>query len=80
MIGEPNASWGKGDSKFSWGGQGYYENSGMVYGKIMEWENAFRSDFPYFFPFKFRLFGSDADDIEIYLDDKGLISNIEMPN
>ncbi len=81
LLGEPNASWGKGDSKFTLlGKQEYYENSGMAYGENMDWENALHPDFPYFFPFKFRLFGPDGDDIVIYLDDQGLVLNIEMPN
>ncbi|MCK9555102.1 hypothetical protein M0R36_04725 [bacterium] len=80
ILGKPDYSWNKGEPEFTiFGKQKYYENSGMAYGKIMDWENAFYSDFPYFYPFKFRLFGPGKDDISIYFNGKDRISKIEMP-
>lgn len=80
LLGEPAYTWKKGNPEVTFfGKQAYYENSGMAYGKIMNWKNPFYSNFPYFYPFKFRFFGSDEDDILIYLNEEGRISEIEMP-
>ena len=79
LLGDPDYTWRKGSKKFTfWGKQQYYENSGIGYGKIMDWKNAFQSNFPFFYPFRFR-FGPWQDDILLYLDDNGLIDKIEMP-
>lgn len=80
ILGKPDYSWNKGEPKFTiFGNQKYYENSGAAYGRIMDWENAFYSDFPYFYPFKFRLFGPGEDDISICFNGEDRISKIEIP-
>ena len=73
-LGKPNYTWSK-------GGSGFFanHNSGVAYGGIMDWKNAFHSEPPYFYPFRFRLFTSDKDDIDIILDNEGLVSNIKIP-
>ena len=46
------------------------------YGSMFDWDDAFSKDFPYFFPFKFRLFGPYGDDIKIFFNKSGCISSI----
>jgi len=57
----------------------FHENSGMAYGKILDWENAISTHYPYFYPFKFRLFYPHKGDILIYLNENDQISKIETP-
>jgi hypothetical protein len=75
IMGEPNASWDR--------QKAFMTNRemppGFAYGKSMDWGNAFHSDFPFFFPFRIRLFGPDADDIVVEFDDKWIVTEIRHP-
>ena len=49
-------------------------------GKVFDWQDCFYSEFPYFFPFKFRLFGPDPDeDVKIEFDSSGRVELISLP-
>ena len=78
ILGQPISSWNIGEHKFSIFGNARHENSGMVYGKMMDWKNPFSSEFPFIFPFELRLFNSTTDgDIVIHLNEKGVVLDIE---
>jgi len=80
IMGKPNYIWNKADPKSGICGKpGSRANSGVAYGGIMDWRNAFFSEFPFFYPFRFRLFSPDDDDIVICLDDKNVVSYIRIP-
>jgi len=50
-----------------------------AYGKRFEWQHSLHSEFPYFWPLKFRLFGPDADDVEVEFDSTGRVSRVSTP-
>jgi hypothetical protein len=50
-----------------------------AYGRRFDWQHCFYSEFPYFFPFKVRLFGPEADDIEVEFDSAGRVSRVRTP-
>jgi hypothetical protein len=51
-----------------------------AYGKVFDWQDCFYSEFPYFFPFKFRLFGPDPErDVKIEFDSTGRVELISLP-
>ncbi|MDB6027476.1 MAG: hypothetical protein JWM68_3699 [Verrucomicrobiales bacterium] len=47
--------------------------------KIQQFRYAFSSEFPYFSPFRFRLFGPDDDDIAVEFDTKGRVFVVKIP-
>ncbi len=75
VMGEPNASWDR-QKKFM---SNQEMPAGFAYGKAMDWRNAFHSEFPFFFPFRFRLFGPDREDIVVEFNDDWIVMGIRMP-
>lgn len=49
-----------------------------AYGRVFEWNVA--TEFPFFWPFKFRLFGPDSDDFAIEFDANGQVQRLVMPS
>jgi hypothetical protein len=74
-MGDPDASWDRGET-FFWNAD---MPPGFAYGKTMDWGNAFHSQFPYFCPFRIRLFGPDSDDVVIEFDDNWIVTGIKTP-
>ncbi|MEW6078740.1 MAG: hypothetical protein AB1724_13070 [Thermodesulfobacteriota bacterium] len=72
-IGEPCVTFPKG-SKHLFGSERQHKE--LVYGSIFDWKNAFLKEPPFFFPFKFRLFGPYSDDLVIVIDDKDRVLEI----
>ena len=50
-----------------------------AYGRRFDWRHCFHSEFPFFWPLKFRLFGPDADDVEVEFDSMGRVSRVSTP-
>ena len=50
-----------------------------AYGSRLELRRPFRSDFPYFFRVRWRLFRPDIDDVAIEFDSSGRVSKITIP-
>jgi hypothetical protein len=50
-----------------------------AYGGSITLRDAFHSNFPYFFPFKLRLFGPHSDDVAIQFDKSGRVLHIRIP-
>jgi hypothetical protein len=50
-----------------------------AYGRRFDWQHCFHSDFPFFWSLKFRLFGPDADDVEVEFDSTGRVSRVSTP-
>src|SRR6266850_2205032 len=50
-----------------------------AYGKRFDWQDCFLSKFPYFWPFKVRLFGPESDDVEVEFDSTGRVSRVLIP-
>lgn len=48
------------------------------YGSSFDWENCFVDEFPYFFPFRIRIFGPHHDDLVIEFDDQGNVSAVKL--
>jgi hypothetical protein len=49
-----------------------------VYGSSLE-EHPFHSEFPYFWPFRFRIFGPDTDDVVIVFSSREKVSKVVIP-
>jgi len=75
VMGEPDASWDRQKEFMS----NQEMPAGFAYGKTMDWSNAFHSEFPFFLPFRIRLFGPDRDDIVVEFDDDWIVTGIRMP-
>lgn len=81
LLGKGQGTWKKGE-KTGLGLFGIhfsYQDDVIAYGKIVDWSDPFFSEFPYFFPFRIRLFGPDENDFIIHFDEKGLINKVEIP-
>ena len=50
-----------------------------AYGSKFDWDHCLQKKFPYFLPFRLRLFGPDGDDVAICFDEKGRVSDINVP-
>jgi hypothetical protein len=50
-----------------------------AYGKRFDWQHCFYSEFPYFCPLKFRIFGPAADDVAVEFDSAGRVVRISRP-
>lgn len=50
-----------------------------AYGKRFDWQHCFHSEFPFFWPLKFRLFGPDGDDVEVEFDSTGRVTRVSTP-
>jgi hypothetical protein len=50
-----------------------------AYGSTFQFKNCFSKKFPYFFPFRLRIFGTDKNEISIVFDDKGNVQHIKNP-
>ena len=50
-----------------------------AYGRRFDWRHCFHSEFPFFWPLKFRLFGPDADDVEVEFDSSGRVHRVSTP-
>jgi hypothetical protein len=50
-----------------------------AYGTTFEFSDCFFSEFPFFYPFRFRLFGPDADDVGVEFDSSGKVSDVSIP-
>ena len=50
-----------------------------AYGKRFDWQHCLHSDFPFFWPLKVRLFGPDADDVEVEFDSTGRVRRVLTP-
>ena len=50
-----------------------------AYGSRLDLRQPFCSEFPYFYPFRLRLFKPDSDDVAIEFDSGGRISKIVIP-
>jgi hypothetical protein len=75
IMGEPNASWDRQKQFMS----NEEMSPSFAYGKTMDWVNAFYSDFPFFCPFRIRLFGPGHDDMVVEFDDNGIVTGIRVP-
>lgn len=75
FMGEPNASWDR-RKTFFWNVE---MPAGFAYGKTMDWGNAFHSEFPFFLPFRIRLFGPYSDDFVVEFDDSWIVTGISIP-
>lgn len=76
VMGEPDASWGR-QKQFM---TNVEMPPGFAYGKTMDWGNAFYADFPFFCPFRIRLFGPCHDDIVVAFDDNGIVTGVRAHN
>jgi len=74
ILGQPNSTFAKGSGLFT-----ASKHRELAYGSTFEWKNAFGLEPPFFFPFKFRLFGPYSDDIVIALDDSDIVLSVEVP-
>ena len=72
-LGEPSIIIPKGKKSFL---SVSSEECYAFYGSAFDWDDAFSKDFPYFYPFKFRLFGPYGDDVEIFFNASGHVSSI----
>jgi hypothetical protein len=50
-----------------------------AYGRKLNLRHPFLSKFPYFYPFRFRMFSPDSDDVAIEFDASGKVSKISIP-
>ena len=50
-----------------------------AYGSRLELRQPFISEFPYFFPFRIRLFRPDSDDVVVEFDSGGRVSKLIIP-
>jgi hypothetical protein len=50
-----------------------------AYGSRLDLRHAFQSEFPYFYPFRFRLFAPDADDVAIEFNSSGKVTKVNIP-
>lgn len=82
ILGQPDAAFTKGSGLLDGALFGLFPISPerWAYGSMFDWENAFRNEFPYFYPFRFRLFGPDSDDIAVTFDDNGKVSAVIIPS
>jgi hypothetical protein len=75
VMGEPDAGWDRQKEFMS----NRELAPGLAYGRTMDWGNAFLSEFPFFYPFRIRLFGPDPDDIVVEFDDDWIVTGIRIP-
>ena len=50
-----------------------------AYGDRLDLRQPFHSEFPYFYPFRLRLFQPDADDIAVEFDSSGRVVQVTIP-
>lgn len=75
VLGEPNTVFPKMTHGFN-----TREFETWAYGSHFEWSNCLSGEFPFFFPFRLRLFGPDPDDdVVLEFDDEGTVVRIGLP-
>ena len=71
LLGEPTLILPK--SNHGW----IRETETWGYGGVFDWPNAVGKEWPFFCPFRLRLFGHDPDDVVIEFDDAGTVIGIQ---
>lgn len=81
VLGSPTTRFAKGSGVFDGALFGLIPDSPeqWAYGSRFDWGNAFSKEPPYFFPFRFRLFAPDEDDVAIEFDVNGTVTRVRIP-
>lgn len=78
VLGAPSGTFDKGSGLLPFIGKSLHKQ--LVYGSVFDWHHAFFTSAPFFYPFRFRLFGPDSDDLVIVLDDNNRVLEVRLPN
>ena len=78
ILGNPTSTFAKGSGlRIFWLTPQTTER--WAYGNVFDFKDCFHKEFPYFIPFRIRLFGPDNDDIAVEFDDNGKVRKVVIP-
>ena len=78
VLGKPTAIFPKGSGVLD-GPLFGFSPERWAYGSDFDWKNSFSTEFPFFLPFRCRIFGPDEEDVAIEFDDLGFVAQVSVP-
>ena len=85
VLGEPNAVFQPSETLLAgvytnaWAGLFTVVRETWSYGSRLDLKNSISAKFPYFWPFRFRIFRPDSDDVAIEFDSSGNVYKVDVP-